>query len=296
MILTIGSEGLGSWGKDIINFLINKLDNNIVIRYENNNSCDLIISSMFVNYEKEWNTNMKKYIYWSGEYYHPYESKYQTKKLYILTTIQNSMDYLYVPYFLYSSHLYKDRISPNINRKYLLAYCSSRAINHREELFNIFVENTSDNSCHALGSCYGKYPHTKFKDVDGGWCGTELIHTYTDYKFVIAVENAKVEGYITEKIINAFYSGAIPIYWGCDTITNYFNKNAFINVNDFNSFEECVKYVINMDEETIQRMTNEPIYNPNNDIVNLLNVEYNLINGNKTLDSYLLKIKNFIND
>ena len=51
-----------------------------------------------------------------------------------------------------------------------------------------------------------------------------------------------------------------------------------------------------MDEETIQRMTNEPIYNPNNDIVNLLNVEYNLINGNKTLDSYLLKIKNFIND
>jgi hypothetical protein len=48
-----------------------------------------------------------------------------------------------------------------------------------------------------------------------------------------------------------------------------------------------------MSDEEITAMMNEPIYMQDNDIVNLLNDEYNK-KGNKTLDTYLSKMKKLI--
>jgi len=42
------------------------------------------------------------------------------------------------------------------------------------------------------------------------------------------MENTKSIGYVTEKILYAFMSGAIPIYYGSNDIFNIFNKDAFI--------------------------------------------------------------------
>jgi len=38
--------------------------------------------------------------------------------------------------------------------------------------------------------------------------------TLRNYNFVIAFENSDYDGYITEKIIDAFASGTVPLYWG----------------------------------------------------------------------------------
>ena len=38
--------------------------------------------------------------------------------------------------------------------------------------------------------------------------------TLREYNFVIAFENSDYPGYITEKIIEAFKAGAVPLYWG----------------------------------------------------------------------------------
>ena len=290
MELIIGSEGMGSWGKQIVDYLITKLYPTIKIKYENTPQCKLIIQSVFPNLENNWNNESKKYIYWSGEPYIPVENNQQTKKLYMITRIVN-LDSLYIPYFLYSPHLYKHRISPNINRKYLLAYCSSHTTPEREQIYNLFVQKSKE--CHALGSCYGNHPETKLPNVQGGWWGDLLIHTYMNYKFVIAMENSKYDGYITEKIVNAFYSGAIPIYWGCNTVVQHFNKKAFINVNDFHSFEDCVNYVISLDDTTIQQMSEEPIY-MDNELTHLIDDEWNKTHGNKTLNLYLYKLYKFL--
>lgn len=37
--------------------------------------------------------------------------------------------------------------------------------------------------------------------------------------------------YVTEKIVNAFLAGAIPIYWGSPFVLKMFNPRAFIFVN-----------------------------------------------------------------
>jgi len=110
------------------------------------------------------------------------------------------------------------------------------------------------------------------------------------------MENKCMNGYVTEKIINAFYSGAIPIYWGSSNVNNFFNKKAFINVNNFKSLEKCVDYVINMTDKQIEKMSNEPIYVYDNDLCHLLDNDYNKINKNKVLQKYKKKIKNFLNN
>ena len=70
MSIIIGSEGKGSWGNDVINFLLNKLGYRN-IEYINNDSCKIIIQSHFNRIEPHWNNNKKPYIYWSGECYVP---------------------------------------------------------------------------------------------------------------------------------------------------------------------------------------------------------------------------------
>lgn len=292
MRIIIGSEGMGCWGNKIINYLLYKL-NYKNIEYKNIDECAFIIASHFIDEEQLWNTKKKKYIYWSGESYIPENNKNQTTYIYILSTLESINNYIYIPYALISPHIYKKRKYTNLNREYLLAYCNSHKVKERELLFDIFVEKTNINLCHSYGACTGSYEQTKKNNISNDHDDEQLIDIYKNYTFVIAMENKCVDGYVTEKIINAFYSGAIPIYWGSSNITKFFNKNAFINVNDFETFEKCVEYVIKMDTEKIKQMTQEPIYQ-NNDLINLLNDVYNNKYDNKILNEYLNILNQFL--
>lgn len=297
MKITIGTEHGGIYGTKIVNYFITQLCPDAIIEYKNTPDCNFIIRSVFRHKNNIWNTNNRKhkYINFSGESYIPKQSQHSLENLYIITTVRTDLiNNIYVPYVLFSPHLYKSRISINIDRPYLLAYCNSNAVTEREDMFNLFVEKTSSDVCHSLGKNYGKYKSTQQKKTGGGWGGDELIESYQKYKFVIAMENKRVDGYVTEKILNAFYSGAVPVYWGSDNINDFFNKKAFINVSDYETFEQCVDYVVNMDDETRLQMVNEPIYNPDNDLIHLMDSEYNTKNENKVLKRYLDKFSHFL--
>ena len=55
----------------------------------------------------------------------------------------------------------------------------------------------------------------------------------SDYMFSVAIENDKYDDYFTEKILDCFASGTIPIYYGTNNIGNYFNSNGIIDLNEF---------------------------------------------------------------
>lgn len=82
-----------------------------------------------------------------------------------------------------------------------------------------------------------------------------------DYKFTIAFENALAPGYTTEKIIDAFASKTIPIYWGNPEIVKDFNSNAFINCHEYDNFEEVIKRIIEIDnnDSLFMEIMREPI-------------------------------------
>lgn len=45
--------------------------------------------------------------------------------------------------------------------------------------------------------------------------------TLVQYMFSFAIENSQVEGYFTEKLIDCFLTGTIPIYWGPASVIYY---------------------------------------------------------------------------
>ena len=56
----------------------------------------------------------------------------------------------------------------------------------------------------------------------------------SEYLFQFAIENSNnTEGYISEKIFDAFFSNNIPIYCGAPNIKNFIPEDCFINMNDF---------------------------------------------------------------
>lgn len=69
------------------------------------------------------------------------------------------------------------------------------------------------------------------------------------HKFSIAFENCSHPGYTTEKLMQAFAAGTVPIYWGDPLVEYEFNKDAFINVLSFDSIEDCINYVIYLDND-----------------------------------------------
>jgi hypothetical protein len=74
------------------------------------------------------------------------------------------------------------------------------------------------------------------------------------YKFNIASENSIVNGYITEKLVDAFNAHTVPIYAGPNDVIDEFNSDAFINLNDFASFEEMRMYIERIDTDDVLYM------------------------------------------
>lgn len=80
------------------------------------------------------------------------------------------------------------------------------------------------------------------------------------HKFAITFENYSYPGYLTEKFAQAAEVNAIPIYWGDPEIGKIFNPKAFVNCHDFDSLEEAVEHVKQIDQnDTLYRnMLSEP--------------------------------------
>lgn len=81
-------------------------------------------------------------------------------------------------------------------------------------------------------------------------------------KFTLCFESTKHEGFVTEKITDAFYSDTIPVYYGSSTVTDIFNSEAFINCSDFDSFDDVVNKIIELDndDEKYLEMLRQPIF------------------------------------
>lgn len=96
---------------------------------------------------------------------------------------------------------------------------------------------------------------------DGNWYKGKL-EFIKDYKFTIAFENISMPGMITEKLIQAFQAGTIPIYWGDPEVGKMFNTKAFINCHDYCSWEEIIeriKEIDNNDEQYIKMLLETPV-------------------------------------
>lgn len=90
---------------------------------------------------------------------------------------------------------------------------------------------------------------------------------YDSYEYSLVMENSQQRNYWTEKIVDAFLSWSVPIYWGCPNISEYFPENSY--------------YVVDLSRpEDIEEILKKPIEKKNIDALrearNLILYEYNI--------------------
>lgn len=70
---------------------------------------------------------------------------------------------------------------------------------------------------------FGRGFPTEIKLKEEGLC---------DYMFSIAIENASYKTYFTEKLLDCFATGTIPVYYGAPDIADHFNKDGIIDLSE----------------------------------------------------------------
>lgn len=75
----------------------------------------------------------------------------------------------------------------------------------------------------------------------------DRVKPFKDYMYVIVIENCRYPNYFTDKIIDCFASGCIPIYWGDPNINQHFNQNGFYTWNTIDDLSNILKNINEQD-------------------------------------------------
>lgn len=249
-------------------------------------------------------SNEDKYIFWTGEPYDVTiddESSTKKHKYLILSSLHKDENTINMPFASFSfiqfyvnnyldkyrsdlsryctnlylpmnrrinqSHNHDGKKNDPEKKKYFLAFCASHKIQKREDFMRLLISKYHNNKdIYCLGNHYiASDDQCSCKLIKrAGVPNCLLIDEYSKFKFVLTMENGFRKGYVTEKIVNAFIAGSIPIYWGDhEYAKQLFNPKSFICIQDYESFEDCIDYIINMSEEQINNMLKEPMFKDN---------------------------------
>ena len=89
----------------------------------------------------------------------------------------------------------------------------------------------------------GKYNNTVGGPVK------DKIKFLSSYKFSIAMENTNGDGYYSEKIIESFLSGTIPIYYGDYMIEEFINQKAYILILGQKDIKDKIEFIKKIDND-----------------------------------------------
>lgn len=71
-----------------------------------------------------------------------------------------------------------------------------------------------------------------------------LYEILSNYKFILSMENAVCDDYITEKLWRTYYVGSVPVIFGSEKINELLPTNkSSINIRDFEKAEDLAKYL-----------------------------------------------------
>jgi hypothetical protein len=112
----------------------------------------------------------------------------------------------------------------------------------------------------------GSYCNNIGGKVPGGWMSQTHLQFISQHKFMICFENSLLD--LSEKIINAYLSNIIPIYWGDSIIKDIFNSDSMIFLEDTTdeSYKKLINKVIEIDNDNNKylEMVNQPLFTENN--------------------------------
>ena len=125
-----------------------------------------------------------------------------------------------------------------------------------EEAWDPFPEKPKMCSIIASGKAQlegHRLRHTVIRTLDGfdvwgnGYKRFDSKETaLRDYRFSVCIMNMISENYFTEVLLDCFFVGTIPIFWGCANIGEFFDKEGIIS---FTTVEELKEIMGSLTEE-----------------------------------------------
>lgn len=95
---------------------------------------------------------------------------------------------------------------------------------------------------HTEIDSYGKLFNNKKLENDKG--NNSKIEIFSQYKFIIAFENALAPDYVTEKFFDPLIAGSVPVYLGAPNITDFApGNNCFIDVTKFKNPQALANFM-----------------------------------------------------
>lgn len=177
-------------------------------------------------------------------------------------------------------------------------FCSITQASHndfREKVFNKLSEyKTVSSSGPWKQNLHGDETLNKYQWLNSDYIGRidgltyrEKIGFFQKHKFNISIHFTNTPHILQEKIFHAYFSGAIPIFYGNqDILDEGFNPNSFINLHDYDNLDDFLNLVkeIDNDQNLYKKYIEEPIY-LNNTPPEYLNFDYTLNFLEKMIES-----------
>lgn len=119
-------------------------------------------------------------------------------------------------------------------------------------------------------------------DGTPGWTGKsisfeEKMEALGRYKFCFCYENmGNQRGYVSEKLIDCFVGGCVPIYLGATNVTDYVPSDTFIDVRQFKDYQQLYSFLKQMDRKTHEAYLEAAEKFLNSDGIARFTDEYNL--------------------
>jgi hypothetical protein len=108
--------------------------------------------------------------------------------------------------------------------------------------FSLIASFKNQTSGHNLRHQIARAGSSKIDLYGNGYNKIEKkVTALKDYRYTFCIENCKVDYYFTEKLIDCFLTGVIPIYWGCPSIGDFFNLKGMIVFDDLNDLKNKLK-------------------------------------------------------
>ncbi len=143
--------------------------------------------------------------------------------------IAKGQNYLYYPHGRCWIHNYD-----NIDNKSKLVsiFASDKAFTVGHRLRHQIVDRFKNT--HNL-DCFGKYPDNVIKNKEDG---------LNEYYFSITIENAILPGYWTEKLLDAFATKSLPIYYGDkNSVSKFFDPEGIIFFESINELNDILSNI-----------------------------------------------------
>ena len=112
-----------------------------------------------------------------------------------------------------------------------------------KSISTIFSWKTWNHGHRLRHSIYNMFKDSGKIDFYGSGCDKPIdlkVDGLKDYRFSVVIENSIESDYFTEKLLDCFLTGTIPIYWGTKNIENYFDTNGVIFINDENELSTII--------------------------------------------------------